>query len=422
MTEAAKQKLMRLLRWSEQYTRTDMVYLATSGFWLTVGQVGAIIFSLALAIIFGHFATQDTYGNYKYVINIGSLLSALSLSGMGTAVTRASAQKKDGVLSQGFRLNLQWSFPMVIAGLFASAYYYHAGNTFAGSGIALVSIILPIINSFTLYDQFLIGKREFRLDVLFSVGSLAVTTSLIGITLLYFSQRAIVLIGMYLLANLATDMLWFWITKRKAQNSEEDPELLNYSFHLSVMSIVGAIADKIDSIAIFTLLGPAQLAVYSYAIAMPEQIKGVVKNVAAASLPKFAKRPISEIKETIDWRLMQFVAILTVIAAVYVIICPLLFKYLFPVYVASIGYSQLYVLSIVFVAIINVLIAILESHQKVKQLYYATNVAPVILIITLPVLTFYWGVLGAVVAQIIYRVTNAAVAYWQFASVSSEAS
>ena len=411
-------RVVRLLRWSEKYTKTDMVYLTSGGFWLTLGQIGSILFSLALAIIFGHFATQDTYGNYKYIINIGSLLSALSLSGIGPAVTRAAARGQEGALSQGRALNIKWSWPMVCAGLLASFYYYHVGNTFASTGLLLVSFTLPFINGFTLYDPFLVGLREFRLDVIFSIISLAFTTSALAVTLLFFSQRAVILIAVYFLTNLSTDALWYVISQRKAHNDAEDPQMLNYGFHLSLMSMIGAIADKIDSIAIFTFLGPVQLAVYTYAIAMPEQIKAIVKNVSALSLPKFAQRSISEIKHTITWRLVQLSLALSIAVILYILVCPILFRYLFPVYVQSIGYSQLYAVSVVFAGVISTLVAVMESHRSIKQLYVATNVAPIVIIILLPILTYYWGILGAVLAQLVYRLVNAVVTYWQFSTIS----
>ena len=34
-----KESLIRLLRWSERYTQTDMVYLTTNSAWVLLGQV-----------------------------------------------------------------------------------------------------------------------------------------------------------------------------------------------------------------------------------------------------------------------------------------------------------------------------------------------------------------------------------------------
>lgn len=411
---------VRLLRWSERYTKTDMVYLAKGGFWMLFGQAGAVVFSLALAIIFGHFATQDTYGNYKYIITLGSLLSALSLSGLGTAVTRSAARGDEGVLSQGFSLNFKYSWLLFGAGICASIYYFSSGNVFVGTGLLIATVALPFINGFSLYDPFLVGLREFKLESLYSVGSLAFTTIVLGITLLFFSQRAIVLVGVYFATNLISDALWYAITTRRARNVKNDPELLHYSFHLSVMGVIAAIADKIDSIIIFTFLGPAQLAVYTYAIAMPEQIKALVKSIVPISMPKFAQRPLTSIRENIWGRLFQLTLALAGGIVLYIVLAPFIFRYLFPIYIGSTAYSQWYALSIIVTGAYTAIISVFQAHKRTRELYFASNSGSILLIIILPFLTYFYGIWGAIASQFIYRLFATLVACWQLVRLREE--
>ena len=92
-----------------------MVYLVSGGSWLLFEQGASILLSLGLAVLFGHFVSQDTYGNYKYILNVSGLLGIFSLSGLGTAVTRAAARGDEGALTQGFVLNLRWGSGIVMA-------------------------------------------------------------------------------------------------------------------------------------------------------------------------------------------------------------------------------------------------------------------------------------------------------------------
>ena len=189
--------------------------------------------------------------------------------------------------------------------------------------------------------------------------------------------------------------------------------MLKYGFHLSIMGILSAIADKVDSIAVFTLLGPAQLATYTYAIAMPEQIKGFTKNIVPLAMPKFAQRSISEIKRGI-WRriLVLGVGLITVIA-LYIFFAPFIFRIFFPVYLGSVYYSQVYALSLIF-TLSTPLIAIFQGHKKMKELYISSNIGSMVLIIVLPLLTYFWGIPGALVSIICSRFINMIVTCYLF--------
>ncbi len=413
MFDRAKSSAVSALRWSEKYTKTDMVYLAQGGFWLIARQVGAIIISLGLAVFFGHFATQDTYGNYKYIIDVSFLLTTISLSGLTTAVTRAAARGDGGGLRQGFTLSMRWSWGIILIGFITSLYYFYLGNNFVGIGLALAAATLPLISGLSLYDSFLIGLKEFRLSSLYSIGSLAFTALSLIATLLFVSQRAIVLVAVYFITNLMTDALWYILSLRKAQNASQDPEMLHYGFHLSLMGVIGTIADKIDSIIVFSLLGPAQLAVYLYAIAIPEQIKGLLKNIGTLGTPAFARRSLSEIKSNI-WNRILLLSLGTLgVMCVYALMTPFIFKIFFPVYISSIPYSQIYAFSIVFSGIVPIM-SIFQAHKNVRELYIVSNVGPILLIIIFPIFTAYWGISGAIISQVVYRFVTTSVAIFLF--------
>jgi O-antigen/teichoic acid export membrane protein len=407
-SDRLQDSVVQFLRWSEKYTKTDMVYLAQGGFWLTLELVVAAVFSLILAIVFGHYANQSIYGNYKYVLSIAALLSGISLSGMGVAITQAVSKGKEGALKQGVLLNLRWSIPMSLVALCVGVYYYFQGNPFVAISMCIVAAASPFVYSFQLFDNLLIGRREFSRSALYSMlTNLATMIVLVGA--LFIGGRAIILVIAYFAINIATAAFFYVRTARSTANSEEDPDMLRYGFHLSLMGVIGSVADQIDSITVFALLGPANLAVYTYAIAMPEQIKGVIKNIVPISMPKFAQRSIQEIRGTI-WNKVALLGLgLIVIAGLYVIAAPLIFRILFPVYVGSIWYSQIYMVSLTF-AFITPLSGIFQAHKKTKELYVLTNVSSIVLIIALPILVHLYGIMGAIGAQLLYRGFTAGLA------------
>ncbi len=411
----AKELGVKALRWSERYTKTDMVYLASGGFWLAVGQGGAILFSLALAVAFGHLATQDAYGNYKYVLTIASLLGILSLSGLSTGITQSASLGYDASLSQGFRLNLRWSVGLVIASLTGAAYYFLiAHNEYLGLSLCIIAFFTPFLNGFSLYDSFLIGKKRFKEGTLYYLAENGFLT-LCLIVVIFIEARAIFLVLAYFFLSTLANAFFYRVTLRKAENKNEDSNLLKYSGHISVMNIIGAVADKIDSIAVFSFLGPAQFGIYAFAIAIPEQIKGAFKSIVPISMPKFAERSIKEIKQTLWKRIFFLMLVLLVFLLIYVALVPLIFSILFPVYMDSVPYSQVYALSIIFIACTAPIVSVLQAHKKTKELYIMTNASSALLVVLLPVLTFMYGIWGALITQCIYRGVRMGLAAWQFA-------
>src|ERR1700683_4653793 len=98
MYERLQSSLTRVLRWSEKYTKTDMVYLARGGFLSLFGQGMGLVASLGLAIAVSHFVSKESYGIYKYAISVVTILSLFSLNNIGSAVFQSAAQGFDGAL------------------------------------------------------------------------------------------------------------------------------------------------------------------------------------------------------------------------------------------------------------------------------------------------------------------------------------
>jgi O-antigen/teichoic acid export membrane protein len=269
------------------------------------------------------------------------------------------------------------------------------------------------LNGLSLYDAFLVGKKKFRQDTIFYlIENTLLTVALIATILI--TTRAIVLVLVYFLVSTIVTAFFYRASLAQAKNNTEDPSLFKYSAHMSVINIVGAIADKIDSIAVFTFLGPAELAVYAYAIAIPEQVKGMLKNLLPIAMPKFAKRSMKEIKETLWKRIFVLGLMLTTGVLVYIAVVPYLFAIFFPIYMESVPYSRLYALSLIFIACTAPIVAVLQSHKKTRELYIMTNFSSGLLVVALPILTFKYGIWGALISQFVYRGVRMGLAAWQF--------
>jgi O-antigen/teichoic acid export membrane protein len=259
----------------------------------------------------------------------------------------------------------------------------------------------------------LFGQKDFARGALYIIAENIITYGAVLVALIV-GERAIMLVAAYFIANACATLFFTWRAQRHARNHDQDEGLFAFSAHLSAMNVLAAIADKFDSIIVFTLLGPAQLATYSFALAAPEQLKGVIKNLYGLALPKFATRTLSETYETIWPKLTLLSMGIACIVSAYILAAPYLFRYLFPIYTDSVIFSQWYAISVLFSGVSSVILAALAAHKKTVHLYISSNVPSVLLILLLIVLVPAFGIAGAIASQIGYRLMYAVITAWQF--------
>lgn len=397
--EKTKNLIYSLLKKSERYTQTDMVYLAKGGFWLTLGQIISTAASLLLAIAFANLLNPVTYGNYKYVLSLIGMLSIFTLSGMGTAVTQAVARGFEGSFYSVFREKLRFGILASIVAISLAVYYFLQGNYFLPIPLLISAIFSPLMLASQIYASFLVGKKLFNIQAKYSIFSRIVSAGAIIITL-FITKNLFWLIAVYLVSHTLLNCSFYIIIESKFKpNKKEDSQTLSYGKHLSLMSIISTIANYLDRILLFTLVGSTQLAVYSFAILIPDQIKGLMKqNVGILAFPKLSIKPRKEIKLNIMQKFWKLFFLTGIVAVIYVIIAPFLYKIFFPQYLDSIPYSQLFTLS--FVAVPITLLATVFQAQMVKKELYLIRIVPIVRIILLLFLTPIYGILGVIIGQV----------------------
>jgi O-antigen/teichoic acid export membrane protein len=181
-----------------------------------------------------------------------------------------------------------------------------------------------------------------------------------------------------------------------------DSEMLSYGKHLSFMGILGAVSDNIDQVLIFHYIGAAELAIYNFATAIPDQIKGPIKYLSNLIFPKFSERNDEEIRAGMKSKISYLLISGIIFIVIYIFAAPYIFKIFFPKYLSSVLYSQIFSISIL--SIISVPAnTYLSAKKKVKEKYLENILGSLAQIILVAVGVIYWGIMGLVVARVIIR-------------------
>jgi O-antigen/teichoic acid export membrane protein len=413
MLSSAKQRLVDLLRWSERYTKTDMIYLAKDGSWLGLGQLFSTAAAFVTAIAFANLISQDIYGQYKFVLSVAGILTIFSLQGLSSAMVRAVSQGARDVLVSGVLTHLKWSVGMAIAAAATALYYFLNENQVLGWSLVIVALLHPLLSAVKLYDSYLEGKKDFARQTYYKIAQAIIAAAIIVAVLFYTGNPIAIVLAYYGSATVLALIGFFLVKRRYAEhaNLSLKPEILSFSKHLSLMDIFGKVAEHLDKVLIFHFVGAAPLAVYSIATAPIAQINGLGKILNTLALPKLSQRPLAEIKASIHRKALLILLTAGAIVAAYIIAAPFLFELLFPQYLDSIALSQWSALTLLALPLM-IYQQTFMAHARKRELYIQKTSSPVIKIALLAVLTPLYGVAGVIAAVLIAKAALACMLLW----------
>ncbi len=407
--QSIREKGFRTLKWLERYAKIDMIYLARGSFWSTIGQVVSSLATFLMAIAFAHFVSKEAYGQYKYILSIGSILATFTMTGLGLATFESVSRGFEGTLHYAFWQNIKWSVLFFIGAAGTSIYYFVNGNASLGISILIVGCLWPIFSSTNFYSSYLTAKKDFRrIAIYFTIiGNLFPYLCLL-LTIMRTSNP-VVLVFVYFASNALIGLILYQrIVKIYKPNNKVDPNMMTYSKHLSLISILGGFSDNIDQILVFHFIGPVQLAIYNFATAIPNQIKGPIQNLGNLILPKFTERSDKEIKAGMSNKYMLLFITSVVFIATYWITAPYIFQIFFPKYMSSVFYSQIFSLSLLYMFSIPAN-AYLSAKKKIKEQYINSISGVIVQMILLTMGIMWWGLIGLVIARVIIRLVWAII-------------
>lgn len=397
------EKLSGRVREVSHFLKTDIAYIFKGGSFLTLGNFISLAVNFALAFFFARLLPKEIYGMYSYILAWISFLGIFALPGMDTAVIQSVSRGFDSSISLGLKKKLKYGIWGAFSALFIGAYYFYNGNSILAMAFFSGAVFIPIINGFQIYNAYLLGKKEFRTSAFYAITGQAFI-ALVMIIALYLTQNIIYLTSAYLFANALPNFIFFIKTRIKIKSPTEnnDPEVIGYAKHLSLINFISIIASYADQFLAFHFLGPANLANYAFATAPPEQIKGLFKGLPDLALPKFTERSEEELKKTMTRKIIILSIFTVFVVGIYIFLAPLFYKVFFPRYMDVVFLSQIFALSLLNTP--PALIAgALTAHKKIKKLYSLNVTGPIFQLLIMAILTPLYGLFGLILARIIAR-------------------
>ncbi|MFH0906932.1 MAG: oligosaccharide flippase family protein [bacterium] len=396
---------------TQKYTKTDNIYLVKYGSWLTLGQVISSVCSFLLALAFANFLSKETYGIYKYILSISGLLIIPTLGGIDTAITQAISRGYEGSFIKALKTKIRWGILGSLASMCLSGYYYFNNNITLTISFLIISAFLPIMDSFNLYSSLFNGKKLFDKQTKYFV-FICFSTTISLITAIALTKNLFIIIFIYFFSYTLFRFIALIVCLKKFPlNKKEDSKTIPYGKHLTLISLISAATNYLDKILVFHYLGPVELAVYVFAILPPEQLKSFLKSAHALAMPKLSVKSEQEIKRTLLPQMFKFAIFIGFGIIIYILLAPLFYKIFFPQYIEAVFYSQIFAISLI-TAITILPNTALQAKMAKKQLYQLNIFSPIIQIILLFLLINLYGLLGIILARVIWRFINLFINYY----------
>ncbi len=384
--------------------KIDTRYVFNGGSWLMLGYIATFVTVLATSYVFANFIDPDIYGQYKYLLSVGMMISAFSLSGIGIAVIQAAAKDVKGFYRFALVKSFQYGLITTAVALTGSVYYFFAGNNLLAIGLLIIALLQPLMNSLNLVFSYLNGAQKFKETTkMHTFKTLVVSIALIASA--FYTEDVLIILTAYFVSNIVSNLIINYFAKIDLSKQEETlktEKLFGYAKHTSFQNIISGISGQLDKIIVFQNMGAVELATYTFATALPDQYKSITKSVESLLLPRFSQHSQASVQQNMLRKSIFYFFFLVVCATVYALIAPYLFAILFPLYQESIFLSQIYVWGIIF-GVGGIPLSALRSNMDNNGLYWfnlSTSIFQVFAVITL---FYFLGLLGVVISRVLYR-------------------
>jgi len=401
MINRLKSLVYRWLKKGEQFTKTDMIYLAKGGFWLTLNQIISSLAAFLLSICFANLLPKEVYGSYRYLLSLFSLFSIASLNSLDTVLMQATARNFDGALYAILKTKIKFGLLGSLASLITAAYYYFQQNQEMTWSFLIIALLIPLFNSFRIYSEFLKGKKEFKMSVTIDILNNLMSTASIVIALFFSDQLYWILFAYFIPKLIFHLFVFYYVKKRHVKNNDQDRNTIPYGIYLSLLGIINTVADEIDKIILWHFLGGIKLAVYSFALSPVKQVLAIFNNnLTTLSFPKLSASTPEILKKTLPGKVFKYFLIILPVIFLYILLCPYFYRLLYPQYLEAIKYSQWYALILLMLPTTLFGNALLAQMKK-KEITIIRTISPTIKILLLVLLASNYGIMGAISALLI---------------------
>src|SRR3989344_3066147 len=226
-----------------RFLGTDARYLMRGSFWLIIGSVVGMLIGLLLSMTYARYLPKETYGSYRYVLSIISIVGIFSLPSFGTTITRSAARGFDGTFRKLSRIMFFSSFGISIVCMSVAAFFFFRNQKELTFAFAVAALFIPFVEGLGGWRAYLDGKKQFRNKTVYNITTqivygLPMAAAVISSYAFGLTLTLALLVGTYMLTHALPNVYFYFRTLRIIPpHAPEEPGSIRHALHLSASSV-----------------------------------------------------------------------------------------------------------------------------------------------------------------------------------------
>ncbi len=405
MLEISQKKASALLSVIGKKFGIDAHYFAKNSLIVTIGHGISVLRGIVTGYLVTRLMPPVMYGEYQFVQSIIGTLGVFTMTGLPTSIARSIAKKEAVPLRYTMKIHTILSSLGAIALLGIIPFLSRWGREDLWPLFVIAAILyVPSIVGPYFFGGIIIGTGKFATSLRTSLDiGAALIVSVCA--MLYFKPSSSVLLALMLGIPSIVYMIRLRTMMKDYPSKDHSWKLLRYGAQLSIVTIPVTLSWYVDKLMISALFGLNQLALFSVALMIPEQLKVWAKELFPVSFSRQAHGTDSIERRQKITRAVGIGTLFTGIGILaYMLISPWIIPILFPLYASS----NIVILTNIAAATLITTPATLfpqylEARGMVRELQWANWTAAAFFVGSLFLLVPTYGLIGALFARGIFR-------------------
>lgn len=366
----------------------------------------SVVRGLVTGYLVARLFPREIYGQYQFILSAVGTVAAMGIPGIVNSLSRAVARGEQGVILPVARL--QFGISLIVSALLVgSTYFLPDQRQSLWPLFLLAALVFPLSQTASaIFSAATVGNARFDVSLKANIAwSVAMILATLAIIFLHPSAALL-----YLAATTFPALTYLHFSRPLIKRVKPEPNvrhIVRYGVQLTLLNLPVSLSWYVDKLMISAMLGLNQLAIFSVGILIPEQVKTLAKELLPVS---FAVQARGDDTWQRRKRLIGAVGRGTLIFAigitVYIFLAPWIFLLFFPNYPEAIILSQV-AAAMLITQPSALLTQYIEAQAMLNALRWTQWISAAVFVISLVTLIPAYGLMGAVVARGLLRLSTA---------------